>query len=245
MHCAAGDQEPRQVDVKSERISACCTSAMPREGVALASTASRSPLECKHLVDGEPRHPVVFEETKLKVSGRRRDTRNKLAHEVTWTNHHKSEANCPKRAELHLAHASFVSRFQMLFVNFDEDRSSNKRIEICTFDVDDSKAIRLGLCLTLLHTWNTRTSASPMVESPKKSRVSCRTSPRDQQACFDCLAWTYHTFVHAHQFCGDDLASHLLACAAKSQFSCFQSLPSSCTAFDDTRGFNRAAFFRC
>ena len=37
---------------------------------------------------------MVFEESvKLKVTWRRQDTRNTLAHEVAWKNHHKAEAD--------------------------------------------------------------------------------------------------------------------------------------------------------
>ena len=76
---------------------------------------------------------------------------------------------CALQAYLQLTHASFVSSFQILFGNFDEDRSSDKRVERCTFEVDDGKTIRLGPC-----TQNTRTSASPMVELSKRGRASSR-----------------------------------------------------------------------
>ena len=43
---------------------------------------------------------MVFEESvKLKVTRRRRDSRNKLAYEVTRKNHHRAEATYPVRAE--------------------------------------------------------------------------------------------------------------------------------------------------
>ena len=61
-------------------------------------------------------------------------------------------------------------------------------------------------CLWLRHT---RTSASPAVESPKRDRVFCRTSPRTNEPAS--IVWPGRiTLVRVHPFCGDDLATHLL-----------------------------------
>ena len=75
MHCEAAGQPPFYL----------CNAE--RTGCA---GKHRRPLKCKHFVDGHPGHLLVFEENvELKVTQRRRDTRDILAHGVTWKNHRK------------------------------------------------------------------------------------------------------------------------------------------------------------
>ena len=156
---------------------------------------------------------------------------------------------CAIQASRQLAHASFVSRFQVLFGNFDEDRSSNRRVEICTFDVDDGKAMRPGPCLTSCTHGTQELQRLQWWGRPKRDRVSCRTSHRDQRACFDSLALdgsplfvsTHYvvmtlqpiylatsrgTFLYTPIFLDNSILS-FLACTANSQFSVFQSSTSS------------------
>ena len=117
---------------------------------------------------------------------------------------------CAIQASRQLAHASFVSRFQVLFGTFDEDRSSNRRVEICTFDVDDGKAMRPGPCLTScthgteelqrLQWWGRRKEIVYLVVLHLATNELAS------------IVWPGRiTLVRVYLLCGDDLATHLLS----------------------------------